>query len=282
MIEDGIGTDVEEVHVFAYLRHPVPLYLSHIQQALKASSRFVAPQGYRRDTPATFLRWRGEPRCSTITARLFDRNHLISGSVVPDFEDYLRQTTGTSGVGLPDLQENSSLSTEQTILMQRFRRDFFAAEDGKFMPRSTQLVKFFEKLNNIGGTLGNKVALIDEVQSCIEQRNAPFVEKLNAIFPSLNMTRHYGSLTQNWQPYAKNWNEDVASILVKKDGDIFLQLESLIPEYNSTLRSGDASAAVANLLALADSPKSLRAFANFLRTGGFERAAAAVDSYMTG
>ncbi|MCC4232458.1 hypothetical protein LL253_07115 [Sphingobium soli] len=275
-LTEAVGQRLSELHVLAYLRHPVPLYLSNIQQTLKASSRFLPPSSYRRDTPATFVRWRAEPRCTTVTARLFDRSNLVDGSVVPDFEHYLQMVPKIPVPKLSDVQENSSLSTEQTILVQRFRRDFMPDDDGRFMPRSNQLIHFFEKLNNLEGRIGTQAALLPAVQSCIMQRNAPFIAKLNSLFPDLKMTKQYGSMTQNWQPFSKSWTDDVSSILTEPDSRQMALLKSLIPEYDQRLRSGDISSAVANLMSLVKSPRSISVFHNFLKSGGFERAAASV------
>lgn len=276
LLNDINGCQPEEIHVFAYLRHPVPHYLSTIQQTLKASSRFAAPVSYRRDTPATFLRWHAEPRCTSVTARLFDRDKLVEGSVVPDFQHYLRQLLNNSSFTLSDVQENSSLSTEQTIMIQQFRRDFMSEDDGRFLPRSNQLIHFFERLNSLSRRIGTQAVLRSEVRSCIEQRNSPFIEKLNSLFPELGMTQQYGSMTQKWQPFAKNWNEDVASILNEADTKLVSTLQTLIPEYNQKLRNGEVSSAVETLVSLTPDRQAISVFAKYLKSGGFERAAAFV------
>tara|TARA_B000000460_G_scaffold238952_1_gene203167 strand:- start:379 stop:846 length:468 start_codon:yes stop_codon:yes gene_type:complete len=149
-------------------------------------------------------------------------------------------------------------------------------DDGRFMPRSNQLIHFFEKLNNLEGRIGTQAALLPAVQSCIMQRNAPFIAKLNSLFPDLKMTKQYGSMTQNWQPFSKSWTDDVSSILTEPDSRQMALLKSLIPEYDQQLRSGDISSAVANLMSLVKSPRSISVFHNFLKSGGFERAAVSV------
>ncbi|SEI72697.1 hypothetical protein SAMN05518849_101696 [Sphingobium sp. AP50] len=268
LLKDILGAFPEELHVVAYVRHPISHYLSTIQQMLKANSQFIQPQTYCRDTASTFSRWLNEPLCTSVDARLFDRTRLKGGSTVTDFQDYLRGVTGIENFELEDISENNGLSTEQIILLQRFRRDFMANQDGRFLPESTHLLKLFEELNEINGRIGSRAELLPEVRACIGQQNAAFVDRLNELFPSLQMTGPVDETDLEWAEAAKEWNGDVQSILKPSDDNIVSLLADLIPEYNESLKSGDDRTARKNVKILTNSKAANKSLKKYMKKRG--------------
>jgi len=173
-------------HVMAFLRHPAPLYLSTVQQMLKASHVFPLPQSYLHDISA-ILRWRQEPRCAGLSLRRFDRARLVGGSVVPEFQEYLRKITGRTDIELPDTVENVSISAEQTILLQQFRRDFLADRKDQFHLQSNRLIQVFERLNAAFGRVGTRASLRPEVRACLIDRHLSILQRLDDQFPDLEI-----------------------------------------------------------------------------------------------
>jgi len=250
-----------EIHVITLLRHPVDLYLSGVQQALRASHDFIPPENYVRATPATFKRWAAFPSCASITTRLFDRKRLRGGSVVSEFTTILRGFLGDDLPELPDANENTSLSIEQIILMQSFRRDFLDAHNGRFMPPSNKLVRFFEELNAAVGLVGTKPKLSAEAVACVGGQNARFIRALDNRFADLRMMEALEVPQEPWDKTGKNWTPGVASILQPHDPGIVSQLKALIPEYNPSLIT-DPSGAVETLVSLG--PKAPPSYLRYL------------------
>lgn len=100
-----------------YIRHPVELYRSGLQEMLKAVSRPHPPVGLNlreqiEDIEAIF------PHPPALVA--YDRSTLIQGDIVPDFADrFLAPLIGA--VDLPRRQANLGLSAEALVLMTRLR-----------------------------------------------------------------------------------------------------------------------------------------------------------------
>lgn len=275
LLSSIIGNRKIELHIVAYLRHPVPLYLSRVQQGLKGSRFFHAPVKYRRDISSTFERWLAEPDCRSVTARLFDRKSLVGGSVVPDFADYLQNIVGLPSVPLDDVTENSSLSGEQTILLQRFRQDFLPDYDDRLMPQSNRLIRFLVNLNACVGKVGTPAALLPEVQACIAARNMPFTAKLDRMFPSLGMAASFSVPDLAWEDAAPNWTDDVASILVPTDQALVNAFQDLVPEYNSDLLRGDVASALDVVASITSNRAALRVFAHYMNACNLVEAAEA-------
>lgn len=228
------GTPVP-VHIVAFLRHPVDFYLSSVQQALKASHDFVAPKTFRRDFSSTFDRWSAYPGCESITVRLFDRQHLTNGSAVAEFSAILQTIAGPDTPKLPEANVNSSLSAEQMIVMQKFRRTFLAERNGQFAPPSNWVVRFFEELNDSVGLVGTRPALRPDVQACIGEQNAPFVDAIERRFPELGMSAARILPVLDWRASADQWTADIASILASHDPELVQRLIALLPDFDPAL-----------------------------------------------
>lgn len=252
------------VHILAFLRHPVGFYLSGVQQELKASHEFLGPKDFRRDMGAPFRRWLDWPACADVTARLFDRNYLTGGSAVAECAAVLRDTTGREDLHLDDVDQNTSLSAEQTILLQRFRRDFLSDHKNRFRAESNRLVRFFETLNAQFGLVGTRAQLTFEVRSCIQQQNEPFIRELDALFPDLGMMASQDVTTLPWREASQGWTQDVETILESYDSGVLKRLTRLVPAYNPALAEGDVAAALKVLSALGLPHRSRRIFRSYL------------------
>ncbi|MFD1810511.1 hypothetical protein ACFSHQ_27470 [Gemmobacter lanyuensis] len=193
-ILQAIAPEIGQLDIIAYVRSPHSMYLSLTQQTLKASSTYVKPDAYVRRLDSILSAWASFDRTNSVTVRHFDRAHLVGGDAVADFEQVLRDITGQSGLQLPRSVENTSLSAEQMVVLQRFRTAFLKEMDGKFSPQSNHLIQCFEKMNSTG-LVGHKPQLSDHAKSVVCQANAVVVENLGRQFPGLVLDNTAPSLT---------------------------------------------------------------------------------------
>ena len=124
--------------IVAYIRRPSSLYLSQVQQTLKASHEvrrpFMLPLW---DISLSLVEDFGRERTHL---RAFDRRSLTGGDVIADFvASFLAQ----HGVGTSDLEEpksgNVSSSAEGTDIVRRYRLDFHPDENDRFLRDGSQL-----------------------------------------------------------------------------------------------------------------------------------------------
>lgn len=272
-----IDDSIEEAHVVAFLRHPVDLYLSMVQQTLKANHEFSGPVQYRRDTPATFRKWLAHDRCASVTVALFDRSAMKNGSVVSEFSEIFRTITGTNLLSLPEYNENFSLSAEQMIALQKLRALLFPEEKGMFKPASNQLVGFFEELNGSAGRLiKSKPTLTADVEACIFDRNLEYIEQLDELFPSLGMKGSRSVEPRDWQLSQARWTADVSSILANWDPETVTDLMRMIPTFEPSLGQGMPTPALQALYRQAGSGKGREALVRYFKRSGLHEAVAEI------
>ena len=125
-----ISPSIDRLDLIAYVRAPHSMYLSLVQQIVKADSIFPMPDKYVRPVDMILKRWRDYPDVNTLTVHNFDRSHLVDGDVVPDFTRVLRDLTGFGDIDLPSLNVNTTLSAEQLVLLQKYRGIFLKDHDG--------------------------------------------------------------------------------------------------------------------------------------------------------
>jgi hypothetical protein len=260
-----------QIHIIGFLRHPVGLFLSTIQQQLKANHVFTAPDTFKRDMTGTFLRWKPLPQTQSMHVRLFDRAALKDGSVVFEFAELIREITGNVGIDIPDVTENSSFSVEQIILLQKVRHDFLSMEKGTFSPKSNWLIEFFTSINAANGrVVGTKPQLLPEVQACIAVGNRANIESVDQIFPNLKMAESFTVPQVDWQAAKKTWTGNVAKILTPSNPAVYEALKQLTPHYGKALAVGDPNAVFALLDQLGGRAKLLPSYRHYLKRHGLE------------
>ncbi|MCH8502447.1 MAG: hypothetical protein LAT77_11125 [Aliidiomarina sp.] len=135
-----------EIHTLVYFREPVSLYLSQIQQRLKASSTFSDPRTFQFGYLRILQQWEG--LTASLSVREFDRRRLVGGDIVDDFLAFVEQVIGTQ-LTVPARHRrasNESLSAASMALLQDFRRQFYADHDNVFDPATVALLKRLPKL----------------------------------------------------------------------------------------------------------------------------------------
>ncbi|MGM0988627.1 MAG: hypothetical protein ACQEXI_16830 [Pseudomonadota bacterium] len=164
------GLGFSEVRVVVYYREPCSLYLSQVQQRVKASSKFQNPNRYFFDYLGILRRW---SNCfDDVLVRDFDRKNLHKGDLVQDFNllmnDFFESDIDLSQVSA--LSENESLSPASMAFMQYYRSCFYVNNDNFFDKQTVCLVSL---LQNIEEKLSykEKPSLRHEVKKIIESNH---------------------------------------------------------------------------------------------------------------
>lgn len=241
-----ISLDIERIDVIAYVRDPLGMYLSLAQQAIKASYRFPRPDTYVRPLDRFLDQWQSFPMIDSVTVRLFDRKHLIGTNVVSDFEHVLKSITGKQAFDLEQINENTSLSTEQMVVLQDFRRQFCREVEGKAAPRSSRLIDFFATMNETG-LIGTKAVLSPAAAALVAQGNADIVERLNSRH---GFTMPCPNPSADALPQESNWAH-ISSILTEVRPDYVHHLKMLVPGFNKLLENGDMEKGLRSMQKLA-------------------------------
>jgi hypothetical protein len=229
-----VTLDIERIDVVAYIRDPLSMYLSLAQQAIKASHRFPRPDTYVRPLDRFLDQWQSFPMIDNVIVRMFDRKQLISGNVVADFEQVLKDVTGKQSFALEHINENTSLSAEQMIVLQDYRRQFCHEIDGKTAPRSSRLIDFFTTMNETG-LVGTKAALSPAAAALVAQGNADIVERLNNRF---SFSMQCPKPAADKLPLEGNWTH-ISNILMEVRPEYVHHLKMLVPGFNKGLENGD-------------------------------------------
>jgi hypothetical protein len=273
---ENLDTSIDSIHVVAYVRSPPDMYLSFIQQQLRASHTIYAPSNFVRDTARVFGRWQATKLCASVTVRLFEPQALNQGSVVKDFEAVLKSITGRTDIALTDVRENTSLSAEQMIVMQGYRRDFFSDIPNRFHPDSSRVLRLFVEMNACFGLVSTKPRLKPLARSWVTQTNLLQIQAFEKMFPAIEMRRYPGDPIQDVSK-ANIWaSGKVEAILDAYQPEIMEALRRLLPRYNSALSSADIGGARASLALLGDFKPFLPSYGKFLIEEGCDAAAQAL------
>lgn len=136
---DLAAAGYENLRCLVYVREPAGLYLSGVQQNLKASAAFMHPARFRTRYRERLERWQSlfDPN---LTVRHFNAKALVDGDAVTDF---LTQFATFFGVDRPEAhhaRQNESISAESMVLLQKYRRHVHPGQDDQFLPDSNRLL----------------------------------------------------------------------------------------------------------------------------------------------
>ncbi len=139
-----LGAD--EVEVIAYVRQTAPMYLSMVQQRMKASHQIlpIGPPRFR-GVLTTYARYFGRDRMRVAG---FDRHLLEGQDIVTDFVARYLGDFGIDRAALskPD-QTNESLSAEAMMLLRQYREDFHGNRDDVVTRDTQALVRTLQRLD---------------------------------------------------------------------------------------------------------------------------------------
>jgi hypothetical protein len=275
-ILDQLTIPVTSIHLVAYVRSPVSMYLALNQQKLKASHNMLRPDRWRRDIALPFERWSASGLCRSIHLGRFETAALAGGSVVADFAEVLGRVTGIAGLTLPEQRANVSLSAEQMVVLQRFRRDFLGHRDDVPASRSRSLIHFFEALNAVGLAF-SRPRLTEAAAARVMGNNAGYVRRLQRLFPGLDMP---GADADAGDGDGRDWGSDeIGSVLDAVDPSLVEALTDLMPGYNRALRKGlDARASGALYRLDPEGSRAAAPFRAYLEREGCLKAAQALTA----
>jgi hypothetical protein len=213
-----------KIHIIGYVRRPDTMYLSMMQQRVKADHRITDPNEYYRTIGNTFKQWGTQKECISITVNAIDLNGLESGSVSVDFFKHINRITGINILLNKDIRKNISLSAEQSIVLQKFRKLYCREDAGLFTKKSNEVINLFNKLNSVK-LIGTKAKLRKEVSLRILQGNIKQIEKIKNMFPWINYDVRIDNI---------NDVKNVISFkdIVEYDEDVLELLEGLIIDNN--------------------------------------------------
>jgi len=251
-----IAPEIARIDVIAYVRDPVSMYLSLAQQTIKASFRYPRPDGYFRPLDTFLDAWSNHDKIDSVVVRLFDRAALIEGNVVADFEAQLRNLTGKYGLTLERSDENTSLSAEQMVVLQDYRRRYCKGQELKYTPGSSRLTAFLDVMN-AQGRVGSRPRVKPEIARMIVRRNLPILEAIQARH---NVAIPIPETGPDAQVPEGGWGP-IASILADVQPRVVEQIRALIPAFNSELAAGRPEAAISAVKALTSNYDGNRAAA---------------------
>lgn len=170
---------VERVKIIIYLREPVSLYKSQLQQKLKASSQTVTPERWKYQFSTVINRW--FENFEDVEVREFSSKELYNNDVVDDFLHI-----GSQFFELPKLFDikrtkfiNESYSLEEMYLLQQFRKILFSDKEDIFMPLSGLLMRNFHNIDYRSEL--TKPILKDEVAKIIRYKVSHEVDELRKV-----------------------------------------------------------------------------------------------------
>lgn len=264
---DELVPGYPRVHVVAYVRCPTEHYVSMVQQQLKGSHRITPPQTYNCPLIGRLLDWRENGRAVRVSVRHFERQKLVGGSAVEDFAEVLKTIVGHH-IALPEVDANVSLSAEQMIVLQRFRRVLLSEHAGKLHVRSRAIIRFFQNLNLLYGPVWTRPRLLSEVAARIHDRHQDKLRAMDEHFPELGLGEVCGGKATLGN-LTIDENDSVEKILADWDPTVVSTLESVLPQYASNVDSTWARRAGDRLVGLGLSDSALSAYREFLATVGY-------------
>lgn len=168
---DRLKSLFSELHVIAYIRDPVSMFTSSVNQRIRSGARlpsFFLPWTFTHPMPfvTALERYRKQVGESNLTVRNFDRNNLYRNDVVEDFFQVLRSITGqnlTSATSeQPSNESISGTATAWLLILNEALAEKGAGLVGK--EKSLNRKKLLDRIREFErGHQLPKLKLVDEV-----------------------------------------------------------------------------------------------------------------------
>lgn len=192
-LRDQLTLISNDIRILMYVREPVGLYISLMQEKLKRSPELIAPDkyecGYRLAAQAFERVFGGQ-----VHIRPFDRSMLTDGDITTDFLTYLSSSFGCKVPLIQSTNVNDSLSAEAMYLLWELRRIPGILEDSSsYQFNESELL--WRTLNSIEKkvSLGNRPQLREGIAEKILENNRPdldFFYERGIILP-VNDPKHH-------------------------------------------------------------------------------------------
>jgi hypothetical protein len=141
---EGLGAS--SIEFVLYARRPSEFFLSASQQRLRASSIFQPI--YPWNVNGLINGFRSLAGQHQVTALSFDRKALKDGNIVADFATrYIPSCLDLLKNAKRERQSNESFSAESMVILQDFRRSFFAEQEEVFNERTRKLMRKLQKFD---------------------------------------------------------------------------------------------------------------------------------------
>lgn len=238
---DMLQINFDSVAVIMYIRSPHAMYLSRMQQKIKADHLLLKPRAYRDDTLECIDNWSRTVGAENLNVRLFAPDRLYGGDIVADFQGFLNERFDFGLAGLTSSRENASLSSESVATLQQYRKICCSAYPRTFLNSSNHLIKTLFEIEKENQYRFSKPRLKDEVIAEIYRNNADVVETVDARYPHLGFSRHCLADLENPPPRPPNSSrvvdsQDFAEIVNQIDRQTlailpFIALDKTIKDY---------------------------------------------------
>lgn len=111
----------KDIHILMYVRQPLSLYVSLMQERLKRNPDVIAPSNFSCSYIAAVNAFE-QAFDTTVNLRKFERSTLIGGDIVKDFFSYLSFYTKQTVFPLESSNANDSISGEAMHILWDLRR----------------------------------------------------------------------------------------------------------------------------------------------------------------
>lgn len=138
------------VEVLLYARRPSSIYLSDAQQRLRAASVFEPV--FDRNIYSVIAGFRCLCPTYKVSVRTYDHRAFFGGNIVTDFaETYLPECKKLLDRSKIFLASNQSISAEAMVVLQDFRRYYFAHQEDVFNRETKRLLSRLRRIDAVDG-----------------------------------------------------------------------------------------------------------------------------------
>ncbi|MGK7911918.1 MAG: hypothetical protein AB4050_10625 [Synechococcus sp.] len=265
---DSIDIKFSSIKVIAYIRRPADFYLSLMQQRVKADHIISNPLEFKIKVYRPLERWISLVGKDCFSLQAFDKRKLSGGDVVLDFYKRLEDFTSESLSHLSHESKNKnlSLSSEQMILLQNYRRDFLAEHSGYHHTKSNNILFFFKKIHAIlsENLIMTKPVLKPVLDSVITVNNRKPLMKIDKLFDTdLSLLFEKDFNPHDGHPGEQENYTDISQIVESYDLTTLDFFRQILPEYNKDLNRTSGDFSIPTLIL--DNPILCLHYSRFLR-----------------
>lgn len=238
-IESVVGLfdfPIDAVHVVIYIRPQHDLYLSLIQQQIKASSVYCDPVDYYYSHYSPIMKLQQSVPLEHIHIRPFIMKHLHEQDIISDFLQVLSSTInfGFSKEEFLNSTErlNTSLSAEQMLALYAMRKAVLPDCIETYHPLSNAVLDFFTALNKVQKLEQTKPKLAQLYVEYIAAKHATDTAYVDALYGScfsslfykdISVVQHNAQIIEQPVPFR--------SIFSSYDVELYSRYVSIFPYY---------------------------------------------------
>lgn len=171
---------IDDAKVVIYFREPAALYLSGMQQRLKASSRLKDPNKYFFKYCDIVSRWLAF--FDDVEVREFSHSYLVEGDVVQDFYSVVNQYFETNFKNSNEemFRVNDSVSQQGMDILKKYRKNIYRNSNNVINDPTKKLIRIIRKCEKKSGFF-DKPNLKTKVANFIRKNHAREMARLRAL-----------------------------------------------------------------------------------------------------